>query len=73
MGKLLDLATKTQIDIPDLSEDSIYILEDSIERIKEEIKKKKETTAWLWHKTKDTTERVKIIEAILKTRGILWH
>ncbi len=73
MGKLIDLAAKTQIDIPDLSEDSIYLLEDSIEKIKEEIKNKKETTAWGWYKAKDTIERVKIIEAILKTRGISWH
>ena len=73
MGKLINLAAKTQVDIPDLSEDSIYILEESIERIKKEIKSKKETTAWAWYKTKDTIEKVKLIEAILSTRGISWH
>ena len=70
MGKLIEIAAKTKVDIPDIGEESIYILEDNIRKIQEEIKHKKATTAWGWYRSKNDKQKEDIIKAIFASRGI---
>ena len=70
MGKLVEIAASEKIEVLNLDESSIYLLEDSIERMKKEIENKKQTTAWSWYKSKDDNQKRNIVETILRMGGI---
>ena len=70
IGKLIEIAAKTKIEIPNIGEESIYILENNIKEVEKEIKSKKQTTAWGWYRAKTEKQKKEIAKAILKSRGV---
>mgnify|MGYP003116636752 CR=1 FL=1 len=70
MGKLIEIATKANIEVPNIGKESIYILESNIKEIEEEIKHKKQTTSWGWHRAKNDKQKKDIVKAIFASRGI---
>tara|TARA_R110000824_G_scaffold134231_3_gene297183 strand:- start:1131 stop:1703 length:573 start_codon:yes stop_codon:yes gene_type:complete len=71
IAKLLDIASGINIELSELSSDSILLLKNNIKTVFEEINTKKKTAAWAWHKSVGEEEKKVIIENILFHRGIL--
>ena len=68
---MLDIAGKLNIEIIDLSPESVMLLKENIKTITSEIVSKKQTTGWAWYNAKENEEEKKrLIEIILKQKGI---
>ena len=70
IGKMIEIAALINIEIAELSFETIALLRDNIEKITKHITLKKQTTGWAWHKTKTEEDKLKIVKYILSTRGI---
>ena len=71
IAKMLDIAGKLNIEIVDLSPESVMLLKENIKTITSEIVSKKQTTGWAWYNAKENEEEKKrLIEFILKQKGI---
>jgi hypothetical protein len=68
---LLDIASGLNIEISELSPESIKLLENNIVYLSGEINKMKSSTGWAWHKANTKEEKQKIINIILKQRGVI--
>jgi len=70
IGKLLEIAGELNIELLELSPESILLLESNIEILSSGIVNKKKTTGWSWHCAKSQEEKESIVQAILKMKGI---
>ena len=70
LATLLKIASSLNIEILDLSAESIILLEENIENLKNRIDNKKKTTAWAWHNCKSNEEKNRVIKNILEFKGI---
>ena len=71
IAKMLEIAGVLNIEILELSQESILLLNENIKTLSEEIFKKKQTTGWAWHKAGDDDEEKKrLVKFILNQKGI---
>ena len=64
LGKLLEISNSIKIEIPNLSNDCIYILEENIASLIKEIDSKKITSAWAWYNAENEEKKLLILKHI---------
>ena len=70
IATLLNIAGSLNIELAELSPESLALLKNNIETLHKEIYMKKQTTGWAWHNTKSDEEKEMIIKTILKRQGV---
>ena len=70
IATLLEIAGRLNIELSDLSSESVLLLENNIKLLAYKIHQKKQTAAWSWHQAKNDEEREKIILLILQNKGV---
>ena len=70
IATLLDLAGGLNIELSDLSTESILLLKNNIESIFNEIDIKKKTVAWAWYNSASEEEKVSLAKTILVSQGV---
>ena len=70
IGRLLDIAGAANIELTELSPESVSLLKNNIETIFKEIYNKKQTTAWAWYNAQSDEEKEVIIKNILIYKGV---
>ena len=71
IAKILEIAGTLNIEVTNLSEESLSLLKNNIDTLNNEIQEKKQTTAWAWYNAGNDEEKKKtIIQFILKFKGI---
>jgi len=70
VGKMIEIASLNNIEITELSFETIDLLQKNIEEITRNIATKKNTSGWAWHKAKTDEDKFKIIKYILHTKGV---
>ena len=66
----MDLAGGLNIELSDLSTESILLLKNNIESIFNEIDIKKKTVAWAWYNSASEEEKVSLAKTILVSQGV---
>ena len=67
LGKLLEIASVVRIDIPNLSDECLFILQDNIQELIKKIDNKKTTSSWAWYGAKNHEDKMIILEKIIQT------
>ena len=67
---LLNLAGTLNIELLELSAESLLLLENNINTLAMEIYKKKKTTAWVWHQSESEEQKEALIKQILILKGV---
>jgi hypothetical protein len=57
IGKLIEICSQLQIEVNNLSEDSLNSFTENINKLSNVIEEKKQTVAWLWHNTSSDEEK----------------
>lgn len=70
LAKMLEIAANLNIEITELSQESVELLEKNVETLAKEIIKVKNTHAWKWHKANSTQVKENIIKSIFLSKGI---
>mgnify|MGYP003644024657 CR=1 FL=1 len=70
IATILDIAGSLNMEIIDLSPESIFLLSENIKTLSEGIDSKKKTASWAWHNSQTEEEKVTIIKSILSHKGI---
>jgi hypothetical protein len=70
IATLLNLAGILNIELLELSPESLILLENNIKTLAMKIHNKKQTTAWAWHQSKTEKKKESIIKQILGLKGI---
>jgi len=70
LAKLMQIAGGINIEIIELSPESIKLVENNIKEIAEAIYHKKQTTAWAWSQSTTGEEKDRIVKNILSSQGI---
>tara|TARA_Y100000592_G_scaffold79253_1_gene124917 strand:+ start:7 stop:582 length:576 start_codon:yes stop_codon:yes gene_type:complete len=70
IATLLNLAGSLNIELLDLSSESLELLENNINTIAMEIYKKKKTIAWAWHESTSPEQKENLIRQVLSNKGI---
>ena len=71
VGKILEIAALIDVDVLELSSDTISLLQNNINKVYKEIETRKKSSAWFWHHANTEEEKLTIIKHILKSKGIL--
>ena len=69
LGKILEIAGSLNLELLELSEDSINLLEKNIQTLSTNLNNMKQTVAWLWHNAQTAEEKNNLINAILQDKG----
>ena len=69
LARLLEIAGNENIEITELSQESLVLLEKNIETISEEIFTLRQTAGWRWHHAKTDEERNAIMSMVLSIKG----
>jgi len=69
IAELLDIAGSLNIELIDLSEETINLLKNNIKTISQEIDSKKTTAAWYWSQAQSEEDKEKISLMIIKAKG----
>ena len=70
IATLLNLAGILNIELLELSPESLILLENNIKTLAVKIYKKKQTIAWAWHQSNSEEQREDIIKQVLIAKGI---
>ena len=70
IGRLLGIAGEINIELTNLSVESLLLLNSNIQKLFKEIQTKKNTIAWAWSNTVSEEDKKKIIENILLYKGV---
>jgi len=71
IGILLEIASSLNIEVLELSDETIVLLNENISDIYDEIKEKKTSAAWHWVNSISEEEKTEIAKNILKFKGII--
>ena len=69
LAALLDIAGNLNIEIIELSPESLVLLKNNIDLLSKEINTLKENTSWYWANAKDEEEKNKILEFVYNFRN----
>jgi hypothetical protein len=70
LGKILEISGSLNLELLELSNESINLLEKNIKTISKNLSNMKQTVAWGWHNATSDEDKTSLIEAILKDKGI---
>ena len=70
IATILDIAGSLNMEIIDLSPESVILLSENIKTLSEGIDSKKKTASWAWYNSQTEEEKVTIIKNILLHKGI---
>jgi hypothetical protein len=70
IARLLEIAGVANIELIELSDESLSLLKNNIKTISKDINTKKQTAAWAWHTAESDEQRENIVKNILKHHGI---
>jgi len=70
IATILDIAGSLNMEIIDLSPESVILLSENIKTLSEGIDSKKSTASWAWYNSQTEEEKVTIIKNILLHKGI---
>mgnify|MGYP003113119649 FL=1 len=70
LGVLIEIAGRLNIEVTELSPESIVLLEENIKFLANDIFMKKKSAAWLWEEANSDEEKIRLVEGIFNTRGI---
>jgi hypothetical protein len=70
IARLLEIAGVANIELIELSDESLSLLKNNIETISKDIDMKKQTAAWVWYNAESDEQRENIVKNILKHHGI---
>lgn len=70
LAEMLELSGHLNLDMIDLSENSIKLLKENVETLVDDIDIIKKTWAWKWDNAKSEDVKLNIIESILNQKGI---
>ena len=70
IASLLNLAGILNIELLELSPESLMLLENNIKTLVVKIYKKKQTTAWAWHQSESEEQKEAIIKQVLIAKGV---
>jgi hypothetical protein len=70
LASLLHLAGKVNIELTELSDESLQLLHNNIKSLSDHIHIKKTTTAWAWHMSSSEEQKRQVILNTLKFKGI---
>jgi hypothetical protein len=71
LAQLLEIAGGLNIEVSELSAESVALLENNISSLNKDIINMKSSTGWAWHKAKNPKERKAIIDFLLKHKGAI--
>jgi hypothetical protein len=70
IARLLEIAGVANIELIELSDESLSLLKNNIETISKDIDMKKQTAAWVWYNAESDEQRENIVKNILNHHGI---
>jgi hypothetical protein len=70
IATILDIAGSLNMEIVELSPESIFLLSENVKTLSEGIDSKKKTASWAWHHSENEEEKLAIIKMILLGKGI---
>ena len=70
LGLLIEIAGRLNIEVSELSPESILLLEENIKFLENDIIMKKKSTSWAWELTVSKEDKDMIIESVLQQRGV---
>jgi hypothetical protein len=70
LAKMLEIAGSLNIEISELSQESVQLLENNVETLTKEIIKIKNTHGWKWYKADSIQIKENIIKSIFRSKGI---
>tara|TARA_R110000822_G_scaffold27282_1_gene81571 strand:+ start:2166 stop:2753 length:588 start_codon:yes stop_codon:yes gene_type:complete len=70
IATILDIASSLNMEMVELSPESIFLLSENVKTLSEGIDSKKKTASWAWHQSKTEEEKVTIIKMILFAKGV---
>ena len=70
VGKILEIAGLINVEVPELSDDTVSLLQNNINEIYKDIETRKKSSAWYWHHSNTEEEKLNIIKHILGSKGI---
>ena len=70
LATMLDIAGLLNLEIVELSPESIFLLSENIEKLSDGINNMKKTASWVWHQSETEEQKVAIIKMILLSKGI---
>jgi hypothetical protein len=71
LAKMLELAGNLNIEIVELSKESVQLLENNVETLSKQIIKDKNTHAWKWHKRESDSFKDNVVKSIFRSKGII--
>jgi len=69
-GRLLELGAELNIEVGELSDDSIELLEQNTLDLEKKLEGLKNSTAWFWYNSETEEEKKELSKFILKQKGI---
>ncbi len=70
LATMLDIAGLLNLEIVELSPESIFLLSENIKTLSDGINNKKKTASWVWHQSETEEQKVAIIKMILLSKGV---
>jgi len=70
LATMLDIAGLLNLEIVELSPESIFLLSENIKTLSDGINNKKKTASWAWHQSETEEQKVAIIKMILLSKGV---
>ena len=70
IATILDIAGSLNMEIVELSPESIFLLSENVKTLSEGIDSKKKTASWAWHHSENEEEKAAIIKMILLAKGV---
>ena len=70
LGTLIEIAVSLNLEIQELSKESLELLEDNVTKAEEKLKQLKESTAWVWYNAEDDNKKHQLALFILKEKGV---
>tara|TARA_A100001515_G_scaffold87979_2_gene69945 strand:- start:1963 stop:2529 length:567 start_codon:yes stop_codon:yes gene_type:complete len=70
LGKLMEIAISLNIEIEELSEQSLELLKQNVSKAEEKLKQLKESTAWYWYNAENDERKHQLALFILKEKGV---
>ena len=70
LGTLIEIAVSLNLEIQELSKESLELLEDNVTKVEEKLKRLKESTAWFWYNTENDEQKNQLALFILKQKGV---
>ena len=70
LGLLIEIAISLNVEVEELSEESLKLLKENVSKAEEKLKQLKQSTAWFWYNAESDEKKHQLALFILKEKGI---